>query len=88
MKENIFIVNVCKLLVQKYENTMLKIAFKQRIKMPKKGEYVRFKNYESKIMIYVDFESILVPEANGKQNLDESYTYECQNMLLAVTTVN
>ena len=43
---------------------------KYRIKMPKKGEYVKFKNYESKIkspfMIYADFESILVPEDNGK----------------------
>ena len=33
------------------------------IKMPKKGEYVRFKNYERKIksqyMIYADFEIIL-----------------------------
>ena len=25
-------------------------------------------------MIYADFESILVPEDNGKQNPDESYT--------------
>ena len=27
-------------------------------------------------MIYVDFESILVPEDNRKQNLDESYNYQ------------
>ena len=36
--------------------------------MPNKGEYVKFKNIERKInspfMIYVDFESILVPEDN------------------------
>ena len=42
-----------------------------------KGEYIEFKNYERKIkspfMIYVDFESILVPEDNGKQNPNESY---------------
>ena len=25
-------------------------------------------------MVYADFESILVPEDNGKQNPDESYT--------------
>ena len=35
-----------------------------------KGEYVRFKNFEKNIksssMIYPDFESILVPEDNGK----------------------
>ena len=34
--------------------------------MSEKGEYAKFKNYETKIkspfMIYVDFESILVPE--------------------------
>ena len=46
--------------------------------MPKKGEYVKFKNYERKIkspfIIYVDFERILVPENNGKQNPEESYT--------------
>ena len=38
--------------------------------MPKKGEYVKFKNYEGKIkspfIIYADFEGILVPENNGK----------------------
>ena len=46
-----------------------KINGKQGIKMPEKGEYVRFKNYETEIkspfMIYADFESILVPEDNG-----------------------
>ena len=34
--------------------------------MSKKGEYVNFKN----------FESIPVPEDNGKQNPNESYTNE------------
>ena len=29
-------------------------------------------------MIYADFESILVPEDNGKQNPDESYTSKYQ----------
>ena len=29
-------------------------------------------------MIYVDFKSILVPEDNGKQNLNESYTNKYQ----------
>ena len=50
--------------------------------MPKKGEYVKFKNFERKIkspfMIYADFESILVPEDNGKQNPNESYTNKYQ----------
>ena len=29
-------------------------------------------------MIYADFESILVPEDNGKQNLNDSYTKRYQ----------
>ena len=50
--------------------------------MPKKGEYVKFKNFERKIksafMIYADFESILVPEDNRKLNPNESYTNKHQ----------
>ena len=50
--------------------------------MLKKGEYVRYKNYERKIkllfMIYADFGSILVPEDNGKENLYEFYTSKYQ----------
>ena len=52
------------------------------IKMPTKGEYIRFKNYESKLksqlMIYADFESISVTEDNGKQNSEESYMNKYQ----------
>ena len=58
--------------------------------MPKKGEYIRFKNYERKIksfMIYADFESILVPEDNKKQNPNESYTENIKNMLRAVIVI-
>ena len=40
------------------------------------------KNFERKLkssfMIYVDFGSILVPEDNGKQNPNQSYTNKCQ----------
>ena len=40
--------------------------------MPKKSEYVKFKNCERKIkslfIICADFESILVPEDNEMQN--------------------
>ena len=41
--------------------------------MSKKDEYVKFKNYERKIIkspfiIYAHFKSILVPEDNGEQN--------------------
>ena len=52
------------------------------IKIPKKSEYIKFKNFGRKIklpfMIYADFESILVPEVNGKQNPNECYTNKYQ----------
>ena len=48
--------------------------------MPKKGEYVRFKNYErnmkSPFMIFAGFKNILVVEGNGKQNANECLTYK------------
>ena len=48
---------------------------KQRVEMPKNGEYVKFKNYEreikSPLMIYADFDIIIVPEYNRKQNPGE-----------------
>ena len=50
--------------------------------MPEKGEYFKFKNYERKLnspfMIYPNFESILLPEDNGKQSPKESYTNKYQ----------
>ena len=60
---------------------ILKDCFKinriQRITMPNKVEFVKFKNVERKMkspfMIYSDFEIILVLEDNGKQNPNESY---------------
>ena len=48
-----------------------------RIKMPKKGEYLKFKNFKKKNQTTIydyGFESILVPEDNVKQNPEESYT--------------
>ena len=52
------------------------------IKMPKKDEYIRFKIYKREIkatfMIY-DFESILVPGDNEKQNPEVSFTNKYQN---------
>ena len=60
----------------------LQINAKQMIKMPKKDDYVKFKSFDRTIkppfMIYADFESILVPEDNGKQNPNESYTNKYQ----------
>ena len=50
--------------------------------MPKKGEFVKFKNYERKIkslfIIYPDFETIVMPGNNGKKNPEESYTSKYQ----------
>ena len=60
--------------------------------MPKKGEYVKFKNYERKIKspftTYAGFESILVPENNGKQNPEANIRANIKNTLLAVMAVN
>ena len=40
--------------------------------MPKKGDYVKLKNCERKIkssfIVHVDFETILAPKDDGKQN--------------------
>ena len=59
-----------------------KINGKQTIKMSKKENYIKFKNFERKIkspfMIYEDFESLLVPEGNGRQNPNESYNNKYQ----------
>ena len=67
-----------------------KINGKQTIKMPKRGEYIKFKNFGRKIispfMIYADFTSILVPEDNEKQNPNESYTNK--EILLVVIFIN
>ena len=50
--------------------------------MAKKGKFKKLKNYERKtkpsFMFYADFESILVPEYNEKQNPEESYINKYQ----------
>ena len=60
----------------------VKINGKQTIKIPKKDKYVKFKNFEgnikSPLMTFAEFESILEPEGNGKQNPNEFYTNKCQ----------
>ena len=54
VEEKFFVVIVYKCLVQK--KYCFKIDYKQRIKMPRKGECIKFNNYEKKIkssrMIY------------------------------------
>ena len=78
--------------LKRHVKDCFKINGKQTIKMPKKGEYVKFENFgrkiESPFMIYADFENILVPDDNGNQNLNESYTNNYQNMLLIVMVIN
>ena len=58
--------------LKRYIRDCFKTNDRQRIVMLKKGKYVKFKNFEWKIksrfIIYVDFESILVPGNNEKQN--------------------
>ena len=39
-------------------------------------------------MIYANFETILVPEANGKQNLESLIGTNIKNILLRVMTIN
>ena len=55
-----------------------KITGKQTMKMHKKGKYITFKKFGRKVkspfMIYPDFEGIVVPEDNGKQNPNVFYT--------------
>ena len=52
------------------------------------GEYVKFKNYESKrkspFTIYADFESTIVLEDNGKKNEIESNGIIIKSILLLV----
>ena len=69
--ENIFVVTVYRLLVtaekiKSQANICFKINYKEKTKMPRKGEYVRLQNYEKTINAYS--ESALVPEDDRKQN--------------------
>ena len=59
--------------------------------MSKKDEATKFKNYDEKkspLMIYANFESILAPENNGKQNLDVSFASNVKIMFLVVMVTN
>ena len=54
-----------------------KINGEETIKMSKKGEYIKFKNFGRKKIhhsYFYRFRNIFIPEDNGKQNLNESYT--------------
>ena len=72
VEENIFVVIVYRRSTEEILKHHIKDCFKmnrkQRIIMPKNGEFVKCKNYERKIKSpfkhYADFESILVSENN------------------------
>ena len=70
-------------LLKNHIKNCFKINGKQRIVMPKKGEFVKFRNQERKIkspfIIYAAFESISLSENNDKQNPKEFYTNKWQN---------
>ena len=70
-----------------------KINGKKTIKMPKKGEYIKFKDWERKMkspfMIYADFESILVTEDNPNQKIQMSLMLKnIKDMLFVVMVIN
>ena len=75
-------------ILKRHIKDCFKINGKQTIKLPKKGEHVKLKNSERKIkspfMIYVDFKSILVPEDNGNQIPNESYTNKYQKHVACI----
>ena len=70
----------------------LKINAKQRIIMPKKGEYVKLKNYEriikSPFIIREDFESILVPEDIENKIQKSLMQKNIRSILVAVMAIN
>ena len=88
MLENIF-VHYClqsfstAQVLERSVNGCFKTNYRQMIKITKKGQAVKFKNYTRKIkspfIICADFESILVPKNNGKQNSNEPYTHKYHN---------
>ena len=64
-------------ILERHVNDCFEMDGKRLIKIAENSETVKFKDYTRKIkstlMIYADFENILVPwKANGKQNPDES----------------
>ena len=56
---------------QKYGLKRNTLIYCYLFKMSRKSKYIRFKNHEIKIksqfIIYVDFESILLPELTGRK---------------------
>ena len=69
-----------------------KISDKKKIIMLKKGENVKFRNYERKIkstiIIHANFESILVLENNGKKIQKILMRTNIKSIFFAVVTIN
>ena len=96
MGENTFVLIVYKVLEQQKHwhfilKTILKSIVNKGLRCSNKGEYVRLKKYvrimKSPFMIYVDFESMSVPEDNGKQN-PSHVRINIKNIWLAVMAMN
>ena len=64
-------------LLKRHTKDCFKINVKQIINIPKKGKYVKFKNFKRKIkspfMTYLDLQSILLPKDNEKRSPEEPY---------------
>ena len=71
-EENIFSFSTEEIL-KRHIKDCFKINSKQTIIVPKKGDYVKFKNYERKIQ-----SPFIVPQDNGKKYPKESYTKKYQ----------
>ena len=60
--------------------------------MPKKGEYIKFKNFgrkrKSPFMVYADFQSILIPEDDESKIKMSLILTNIKNMLLVVMVIN
>ena len=79
-------------ILKRYIKDCFKVNGKKRIIIPRKGELVKSKHYEKKIksplIIYADFESILVPE-NMESKIQKSLIRaNIKNILLAVININ
>ena len=68
-------------ILKRHIKDCFKISRKQRIIQPKTGECVNESKIKSPFIIYVDFESILGPEDDGKQNPEDSYTNKYQKQI-------
>ena len=78
-------------ILKRHIKDSFKINGRHTTKMPKKGEHVKFKNFEIKIksplMIYADFEGIMESIMESKTRMSLILT-NIKNMLLAVMVIN